>query len=469
MPESRVSAFSDDALGDHDAVVIAELIRRGELSVSEVARAAMVRAQQVDPLLDAVAFASYDRPLLGPRDGALYGVPTFVKDNTDVAGMPSNHGTVTFLAGPARRPGRYARQYLSTGMTVLGKSRLPEFGLNAATEFQDARPTRNPWHPDYSPGGSSGGAAALVASGVVPIAHANDGGGSIRIPAACCGLVGLKPSRGRHIDGETARLVPIKMVSEGVLTRSVRDTAAFVAASEDYWRNPALPPIGLVEGPARRRLRVGLVLDTVAEAVLDAQTRAAVQNTAALLEKLGHIVEPVELPVGEQFVDDFVLYWGLLAALVARGGRLAFDRAFDADKLDGLTRGLRDHYRRNLRHTPGMLRRLRRTPQSYARLFGRHELVLSPVLAHVTPRLGYLSPRVAYDLLMARLRAYVAYPPLNNIAGSPAISLPAGLSCEGVPIGVHLAAAYGDERTLLEVAFALEAEQRWPTIGRDRR
>jgi amidase len=469
QPEHRISAFGDDALGDHDAVAVAELIRRGELNPSEVAHAAIDRAHHVEPRLDAVAFASYQRPAPGPRNGALYGVPTFVKDNTDVAAMPTNHGTAAFVARAATGPGRYARQYLSTGMTVLGKSRLPEFGFNAATEFQDAPPTRNPWHADYSPGGSSGGAAALVASGVVPIAHANDGGGSIRIPAACCGLVGLKPSRGRHINGESARAVPINMISEGVLTRSVRDTAAFVAASEDYWRNPTLPPIGLVEGPARRRLRVGLVLETVTAAVADAPTRAAVENTATVLEKLGHIVEPVELPISGQFADDFVLYWGLLATLTAGFGRVAFDRGFDTAKLDGLTRGLRDHYRRNLRHTPGMLRRLRRTPQAYARLFGRHELVLSPVLAHPAPRLGHLSPTVPYDELMERLRAYVAYTPLHNMAGSPAISLPAGLSSAGVPIGVHLAAAYGDERTLLEVAFALEAEQPWPTIERDRR
>jgi len=457
-----ISAFGDDALGDHDAVAVAALVRRGELSPDEVARAAVARARRVD--LGAVAFAAYDRPLPGPRDGALYGVPTFVKDNTDIAGMPTNHGTAAFVARAATKHGRYARQYLSTGMTVLGKSRLPEFGFNAATEFPDAPPTRNPWHPDHSPGASSGGSAALVASGVVPIAHANDGGGSIRIPAACCGLVGLKPSRGRHVDGEQARTLPINMVSEGVLTRSVRDTAAFVAASEDYWRNPVLPPIGLVEGPARRRLRVGLVLDTVTGAVVDAPTRAAVENTATLLEKLGHTVEPVALPVGEQFADDFVLYWGLLAMLAARFGPFTFGRPFDPSKLDGLTQGLRSHYRRNRGRTPAMLYRLRRTAPAYARLFCRHEVVLSPVLAHVAPRLGHLSPTVPFDVLIERLRAYVAYTPLNNIAGSPAVSLPAGLSPDGVPVGVQLSAAYGDERTLIEVAFALEAEYPWPRI-----
>src|SRR5581483_9792493 len=231
--------------------------------------------------------------------------------NTDVRDMPSNHGTDAFVAKPAKRDGAYTRQYLSTGMTVLGKSRLPEFGFNASTEYRVAEPVRNPWHTEHSVGASSGGSAALVASGAVPIAHANDGGGSIRIPAACAGLVGLKPSRGRHVDGDQARHLPINMVSEGVLTRTVRDTAAFLAASEDYWRSPDLPPVGLVRGPADRRLRIGLVLDTVTGAPLDEPTRAAVELTASLLEKAGHVVEPIALPVGQQFADDFLQYWAL--------------------------------------------------------------------------------------------------------------------------------------------------------------
>jgi amidase len=447
---------------DLDAVALAALVRRGEASPEELARAAITR---VDPELAAVEYAAYDEPLIGTPRGALYGVPTFVKDNTDVAGMPTNHGTAAFTARPAARHGRYTRQFLSTGMTVLGKSRLPEYGFNAASEYDSAAPVRNPWNLDRSPGASSGGAAALVASGAVPIAHANDGGGSIRIPAACCGLVGLKPTRDRHVRGDQDRSLPVHIGSEGVLTRTVRDTAAFVAASEDYWRNPGLPPIGPVEGPSRRRLRVGLVLDSVTGAVVDTQTRAAVENTAKLLERLGHEVSPVPLPIGPQFVDDFVLYWGFLASLVAGLGRVAFSPHFDATRLDGLTRGLRQHYLRNMHRSPGALYRLRRVPRAYARMFRRHELILSPVVAHIAPPLGYLSPTVPFDELLQRLIAYVAYTPLHNVAGAPAISLPMGTASEGVPIGVMLSAAYGDERTLLEVAYALEAEQPWRRVA----
>jgi amidase len=462
----RVSAFRDDALGTHDAVGLAELLAAGRVHPQELVEAAIARAEAVEPLLHAVAYRSYRIPRWPERSGgALHGVPTYVKDNTDLRGWPTNHGSEAFVARPRKADGAYARQYLSTGMTVLGKSRMPEFGLNASTEFMTQEPTRNPWHTDHSVGASSGGAAALVASGAVPIAHANDGGGSIRIPAAAAGLVGLKPTRHRHVDGEQARHLPINMISEGVVTRTVRDTAAFVAALEDYWRNPALPPIGLVQGPANRRLRVGLLLDTVNGAQLDAQTRAAVEKTAALLERAGYVIEPISPPVTEQFATDFLQYWGLLAMLAATTGKLTFDRSFDARRLDGLTTGLRGYHARNFRRTPGALRRLRGVKDAYATMFSRFELVLSPVLAHVTPQLGHLSPTVPFDELLARLQSYVAFTPVNNIAGTPAISLPMAMADEGLPIGVQLAAAHGDERTLLETAFLLEQAQPFPSLA----
>ena len=463
MTGKRVHAFGDDALGEHDAVALAELVANGDVSRADLTAAAIARAYAVDPDLDAIAYRAFDEPRT-ESGGALHGVPTFLKDNTDLRGMPTNHGTDAFTARPAKRDGAYASQYLSTGMTVLGKSRLPEFGFNASTEFMVAPPTRNPWNTAYSVGASSGGSAALVAAGVVPIAHANDGGGSIRIPAAAAGLVGLKPSRHRHVDGEEARHLPINMTSEGVVTRTVRDTAAFTAASEDCWHNPELPPIGLVHGPADRRLRIGLVLESVNEAEIDQETRAVVERTASVLEKAGHVVEPIELPITAQFADDFVQYWGLLATLATATGRITFDRHFDSSKLDGLTIGLHGHNVHNLRHLPGAMRRLRRVGARYATMFARHEVVLSPVLAHVPPLLGHLSPTVPYEDLIQRLRHYVAFTPLNNIAGTPAISLPAGMAGCGVPIGVELSGAYGDERTLLETAFLLEAEQPFPRI-----
>jgi amidase len=464
MTDARVHAFTDDALADHDAVAIADLIRKGEVSAREVADAAIARAEKVEPALNAVVYEEYDRFEPSTVDGLLAGVPTYVKDNTDVRGMPTNHGTAAYVGKPAAKDGPFARQYRSSGMTVLGKSRLPEFGLNASTEFADAEPTHNPWNPEYSPGASSGGSAALVASGVVPIAHANDGGGSIRIPAACCGLIGLKPSRGRHVDADQARSMPINLVSEGVVTRSVRDTATFFAAIERDWRNTALPPVGLVEGPANRRLRVGVLTASLGGVAADDDTAATVAETAARLEKMGHDVSPAELPVGEDFVEDFVNYWGLLAFFASALGKRALDKEFDSNKLDGFTKGLRDTYRRHFYRTPITIFRLSRVKNAYADMLSKHDVVLSPVLAHAPPKLGVLSPNVPFDELLTRLRHYVAYTPLNNVAGTPAISLPTGATSAGMPIGVQISAAYGDERTLLELAFALEQDRPWRRI-----
>ncbi|MFW6689508.1 amidase [Streptomyces sp. MAR4 CNX-425] len=465
-----VHAFRDDALGAHDAVALAGLVRAGEVSAAELAGAAVERIRLVDPELHAVAVPAYDTYRTDDAaTGPLAGVPTLLKDNTDYGGLPTGHGTAAFTPHPAPRHAPFTRQFLSTGMTFLGKTRLPEFGFNASTEYENDEPVRNPWHPSYSPGGSSGGSAALVASGAVPIAHANDGGGSIRIPAACCGLVGLKPTRGRVVPNETGRRLPIDMVSDGCVSRSVRDTAAFLAAVERHWRNPRMPPLGLVEGPGSRRLRIGLVAESPTGAPTDAATRAAVAAVGTALEGLGHTVEPYALPLDGRFEEDFISYWGMLAFLAGAGGRFMYDRHFDTGRMDGLSKGLRGTYLRRMHTTPAVLRRLRRAAdEAYDAALSRYDVLLSPVLAHTTPRLGHLSPNVPYEELLNRLRAYVAFTPINNINGSPAVSLPAPATepsaAGGVPVGVMLSGAHGDERTLLELAYALESDRPWRRI-----
>lgn len=465
---ARVHAFRGDALGEHDAVAIAQLIQRGEISAAEVCEAAIARAQQVETLggVQFAAFASARTQTQKPLQGVFAGVPTFVKDNVDVAGMPTCHGSAAVPPRPAARDGVFARQYLAQGFVVLGKSRLPEFGFNASTEFKGGvTPTRNPWNTAYSSGASSGGSAALVAAGVVPIAHANDGGGSIRIPAACCGLIGLKPTRGRFVDGESARSLPVNIVSEGVVTRSVRDTAQFVAGMEQTWRNNRLPAVGLVEGPGKVRLRIGLVYESINGHPIDAATRTAVQRTAALLESAGHRLEPLPLQVSSKFPEDFALYWGMLAFLVSRFGRHVINPEFDATRIDNLSRGLAAMYARRIAATPAMLFRLRRSTHDYVQILKKYDAVLTPVLAHAPPQLGHLSPDLPFETLFERLLQYVAFTPLNNATGSPAISLPMGQSPEGLPIGVQLMAQHGAERTLLELAFELEQVQPWRRIS----
>ncbi|MEU7018621.1 amidase [Streptomyces sp. NPDC046385] len=458
--KATVHAFRDDALGEHDAVGLAAAIRRGEVGAAEAARDAAERVRAVEERLHAVqVHLDTPAPQAASGTGALAGVPTFVKDNTDYLGLPTGHGSAAFAPRPARRHAPFTGQFLSSGVTVLGKTRLPEFGFSPSTEYEGAEPVRNPWNTGFSAGGSSGGSAALVASGAVPIAHANDGGGSIRIPAACCGLVGLKPTRGRVVTNAQSRQLPLDIVSDGVVSRSVRDTAAFLAAAETHWRNPKLPPVGLVEGPAERRLRIGFLVDSPNGVHADPATRGAVTETVTRLERLGHTVTPVELSLDPRFTDDFLTYWGLLSFLLGVTGR-TLGADFDRRRMDGLSRGLREAYVKDWRRTPGVLRRLKRTKEAYAASFRGLDLVLSPVLAHTTPPIGHLSPTVPYPALIERILAYVAFTPVNNVVGTPSLSLPAtGATDDGLPIGVMFSGRPGAERTLLELAFELEADR----------
>lgn len=468
MTSERVHAFNpNDALGDLDAVGVAELIRSGDVSTRDVTEAAIARANAVNPQLNGIQLATFDRARRaadGAATGEFAGVPTFVKDNTDVAGLPTNQGSLAINAQPAKTDAPFARQFLAQGFTVLGKSTLPEFGFNASTEYQGLPPTRNPWNPAYSAGASSGGSAAMVAAGVVPIAHANDGGGSIRIPAAACGLVGLKPTRDRVIPAAEAASLPIDIISNGVVTRSVRDTAHFIAAAERFHANPRLPRIGLVEGPSARRLKIGMIVDSITSTPTDEDTRGAVHDTAMLLEKLGHTVIEVPVPVDGSFADDFTLYWGLLAFASRLQGKKIYGPGFDRSKTDALTNGLAAMFKRKMYKLPGVIRRLKKTEQLYATAFEGYDLCLSPTLGYTTPLLGHLSPDVPFDQLLERLVAYAAFTPLNNTAGTPAISLPLSTTSTGMPLGVHFSAAHGDERTLLELAYELEAAKPFARI-----
>lgn len=462
-----VHAFADDALADHDAVALAALIRSGKLSSAEVTAAAIARARAVNPRLNAIERDDFDKALRNtatPRAGIFAGVPTFIKDNTDLLGLPSNQGSLAVNAAPARAHGAFAKQFLAQGIIPLGKSTMPEFGFNASTEYANRAPTRNPWHTDYSSGASSGGSAVLVAAGVVPIAHANDGGGSIRIPAAACGLVGLKPTRGRLVDSEAARALPINIVADGIVSRSVRDTAHFYAGAEKYFHNRKLPAIGLVENPGKRRLRIGVVYDSITGTPTDAATRAAVQDAAELLAAMGHHVQEIPMPVDPGFARDFSIYWGMLSFLVSTFGKKIMSPDFNTRELDNLTRGLASLYKKNALKTPLVLYRLKKSAQDYARIFQQQDIVLSPVLAHTTPELGWLSPAQDFDLLFDRLLKYVSFTPLNNAAGGPAISLPLGSTENGLPVAVHFSASHGDERTLLELAYELEEARPWRRI-----
>ncbi len=454
-----VSTFTDDALGDHDAVGLVEALHAGEVSVPEVVEAAIARVTAADAALGTIAYAAYDRARVeapDPRGGFFAGVPTVVKDNVDVEGMPTMHGTDAWQGRPARRDGDFARMYLATGLIPLGKSRLSEYGFSPAAEHARLGPVRSPWSTDHVAGASSAGSAALVASGALPIAHANDGGGSIRIPAAVNGLVGLKPTRGRLAQDAIFRQMPVRIVSDGVVTRSVRDTAAFLREAEQVYRGLQLPPIGDITRPGRKRLRIALNT-----------TGAGRGATAEIVELTLKTARPARG-----------------ARPHRRGGRggagrravrrrlpplLGLARAGDAPhrtphprQVVGRLPARQPHPRAGAAHAAQPPPDAGRGPpaaghhQALGGFHERYDVILTPTLASETPRVGHLDPSQDYDVLMDRILDWVAFTPLQNATGDPAVSLPLATSSDGLPVGMMFGAAAGREASLLELAYELE-------------
>lgn len=465
-----VSAFSNDVLGTHDAVGIAELLQSKQISAAEVINAAIQRAENVNPQLNAIVLKTYEQAQNGlPQTvgGTLAGIPTFVKDNIPLKGLPTQHGTLAFKAKNEKRNGKFASQYLSTGMVPLGKSTMPEFGLLCSAENPNWGITRNPWNTDYTPGGSSSGSAALVASGVVPIASANDGAGSIRIPAACCGLVGLKPSRGRLVLTDGSNLMPINIVCEGVLTRSVRDTAAFYAEAEKYYQNKKMPAMGLVQHAPTKRLRI-LFFENIQSGKTgyqDEPTNQALLANAKLLESLGHHVDVIKSPHNiEDHIDEFLCYYGFLATVLRDLSGLVLSGKVDKKKLEVFTTGVSGFFKKNMFKLPGNLRRMRKAGKDLEALYNTYDIMASPVLAQTTPKIGYLAADLPYEDIRKRVVDLAPFTAIQNITGAPAISLPMGTSPDGLPIGIQYSAAFGNDKKLLELAFELEAAQPWKFV-----
>ncbi|UQX09732.1 amidase [Candidatus Mycobacterium methanotrophicum] len=462
----HVHAFGDDALGDLDAVGLADALTTGRVGPAEVVEAAIARTEAVNPVVNGLAYPTFDRAraqAAAPvRAGFFRGVPTFIKDNVDVAGLPTMLGSDAWAPRPVDLDGEFAQLYLATGMTPLGKTQMSEYGFSASAEHPRLGPVRNPWNTDYTAGASSSGSAAFVAAGAVPIAHANDGGGSIRIPASCNGLVGLKPSRGRLPLDKAVSRMPIRVVANGVVTRSVRDTAAFFREAERIWRSPKLPPIGDVKHAGKQRLRIAVITRSLLSEC-SAEVRELTLKTAGLLEELGHRVDHVEKPpVPTSFASDFVLYWGLLAFGQIHVSSSA--AGFDRSRLDNLTLGLDRLARRNMHRMPLALIRLRGTRRHTARFARTYDAVLTPTLADETPPIGYLDPTADYQQVIDRLQEWVAYTPVHNVTGEPAISLPLAASANGLPVGMMFSAAIGAEVRLLELAYELEEARPWARI-----
>jgi amidase len=454
---SRLHTFTDDALGDLDAVGVAEAIAEGELSPAEAVEASIARIERVNGELNAVALEMYDRArglAEHKRTGYFAGVPTLIKDNVDLVGLPTQHGTDAYVATNARRTGDFAHMFLKTGVIPVAKSQLSEYGFSGAAEHPRIGAVRSPWDTTRIAGASSAGSAALVAAGAVPFAHGNDGGGSIRIPASVNGLVGLKPTRDRVAQDAYFRLMPIRLVADGVLTRTVRDTAAFLREAELIKPASGLRPIGDIGGPSRRRLRIAVCTAADGRSASPEVTELTLK-TAKELEELGHRVEEVDPPVPAGIGIDFITYWSLLANLVIRSGGL-HGSTWDSSKLDNLTLGLGRYSSRSVRRLPGAVRHLQQARVLAEEFHQTYDILLTPTVAAETPEVGHLDPMLDFEEILERLMAWVAFTPWQNITGQPAVSLPLQTTARGLPQGMMFGAAAGCEGLLLGLAYELE-------------
>lgn len=468
-----IAAPTDDILGNLDATAIAALIANGEITSSEALQASISRLKAVEPELNATVCERFEEALMDaavrdtrreiPYEGpeVFSGVPSFIKDNTDLVGLPTRHGSRATPSSPMTKDAPFAQQFMSTGLIPIAKTSLPEFGLTATTEFSQSDATKNPWNTAHSSGGSSGGSAALVAAGVVPIAHANDGGGSIRIPAACCGLVGLKPTRARLRNPEMAEKLPLNIVVEGVVSRTVRDTANFFAGAETHYRNPKLPFIGSVTEANAKRLRIAVCAERQGGLACDAEVTSEVERVAAKCEELGHQVEFTSSAVSQQMGEDFFLYWAMLAASLNYFGKRTLHPEFDRKQLEPLTQNLSKNFLKNIWRFPSAFKRLKNYNAVYEERFADIDVLLTPTLAKPPVELGHLALNLDIETTWARLQEYASFTPVQNVTGAPAITLPLAQSRQGLPIGVQFAAKRGEDRMLLELAYELEEAMPW--------
>ncbi|MCI0487792.1 MAG: amidase [Blastocatellia bacterium] len=467
-------------LANYDGLGLAELLKKKEISPLELVEDVIKRIELVNPKINAVLTGNFDVGKARARagtvtgEGLLAGVPVMLKNLTRYKDARIDSGSrlyARFIAqnGPLTQGNSLLVDAMEkAGMIIAGITNSPEIGLLDTTEPVLHGATRNPWNTDYTAGGSSGGTAAAVAAGIVPLAHGNDGGGSIRIPACQCGLFGLKPTRGRELGSGGGRRggsnESLHISSDLCLSRSVRDTAAFLSVVETR-DHPRLAPVGFVEGPSRKRLKIALALEAFNGKKPHPEVEKAIRASARLCDKLGHKVEEAKLEInGSEFIDAFLGFWATGAlGLEAQIEPLLGKGTRREDVLESWTIGLIDLAKRRGREAC-LLRALKVFTETAAvveKTFQKYDVILSPVMRVPPYKIGWHAPTVEFDTLLARLVDEVGYTPLHNVAGTPAMSVPLYWTSEGLPIGSQFAAWRGGERALLELAYELEAAQPW--------
>jgi amidase len=468
-----LSAVPD--LLERSAIELAALVRSGELGASELVEVSLRRIEELEPRLNAFTFVDGDGAMaaagaIGPGDRRPFaGVPIAIKDNRPVAGMPITMGSDLFGDFVVGHDAFSIRRLRDAGFVIVGKTTLPEMGILPTTESRRFGATHNPWACDRTPGGSSGGSAAAVAAGAVPIAHGNDGGGSLRIPAACCGLVGLKPARGRVSVGPEAG--QSFLVTDGVLTRTVLDTAAALDILAGYepgdanWAPPPPAPYAQLAERDPGRLRIGMAFNMPLEGpALDPVNEAATRDAAALLEALGHHVDEIAPPwSGHDLLPDFTRAFGpQIAMTVFIGGRLAGREPTEAD-VEPLTwemwQAAHSHDTIALLSAMGKLESVAR---SLVAFFSSYDAVLTPALARRPVAIGEIHGRGPEPWAHYRRSAgFTPYTAIVNVTGQPAISLPLYHGEDGLPVAVQLIGPPAREEVLLQLARQVEQALPW--------
>lgn len=457
----RVAAWMWE-LGRLDAHDQAALVRRGKVSARELCESAIARIEHWDPALNVITHRDYAAALQRAEraSGEMAGVPWLLKDGLDYRGMPSRSGSRLYRDAPAGDIDfDFTRAFDRAGLVALGKTNAPEFGLLPTTEPLLYGPTRNPWAPERSPGGSSGGAAVAVATGMTPLAHAADGGGSIRIPASCSGLVGLKPGRGATLRARAPHMIEDMLACDMLLARSVRDVDwALRTASA----KPAAPA---ARGDAK--LRIGVMLASLNDRLPHAQVRDSILRSAQACADLGHeVFEVGRLYDGPAVLAAFKTIWAYLARDVVLGARAKFGAAADT-LVEPWTRELA-HWAESvaLGDNDRMMHAIAEARSALEKFFAGADVILSPVLDRPPLRIGELAPTAGFEHMMELMFEYVSYTPLHNMTGHPALSLPLVPAPDGAPIGSMFSAAHGGEATLLGLAYQLEEalpwRDRWP-------
>lgn len=458
-----------------DAVGLGELVRKGEVSCKEVIETAIARIETLNPVINAVVVSRFDESLeeaaIASSDGLFSGVPYLLKDlHAPAKGLPLTNASRLFSTYRPNFDSSLVQRLRDAGFILLGRTNTPEFGLSASTEPRVFGPTRNPWNLDRSAGGSSGGSGAAVASGMLPAAHATDSGGSLRIPAACNGLVGLKPTRGLNPAGPHRGEANHGISHENVVTRTVRDSAAIldVTAGPDagapYFTPP--PPAGFVNalGQSLRPLRIAFTSRTFAGASIDPEVQATVVQAAKRLADMGHVVEEAAPSFESHTLEQavFALLFANLAKSVSDWER-ARGRLLEADEVEPVSLASIERGRAmTLPEYIGALATMHSEGRKIGAFFDTYDVLVTPVLAGDVPMLGSMSMDTTdLDGYLERLFATIPFTIPFNATGLPAISLPIGQSRSGMPIGVQFVGRFGQDAQLLTLAARLEEACGW--------